>query len=730
MTAVRHDHPGACLRARPTPVNFRARLLPLAVAACLAAPLASAQTTPANAGTTDVRDAGKITVQGTRPDDYQAKDADVGILGDLPLISTPFSIDIITHDLLVNQQAAFLGDFLKNDPSAVVGNVVVSFATLRGFQVGSGGFLYDGLGVGNLLSDGRIGLQAIDRVEVLKGAGTFLYGSGASSSLGGSINYVPKKPGDVPVREAAITYTSDAQFGVLADVADRFGADRQFGFRVNAGFRDGEGSVEDFTWRQAQASAVLDWRVNRALTLEGGIYYVENKFDGIQPFFVGASNFDGTPIVPIPDAPKLRDAISPAWNRFDQNSTIGSLRADWKISDDWSLTAQYAAGRNNRPYDGTHDTRYGVITSGAGDIMLFAGQEGYRVDSQAGQILLHGNAVTGPVTHKITLGASASEDKNYSNYVLAAFLPGSLYSRVDAPEPETLPMEVLPYTGKTTTTGLVVNDIIGLSEQWSVLVGGRQQEVKNYEADGSRTPGGSVSRFSPAAALMWKPTPNSLVYFNYAEGLEPGGVAPDGTANAGQAMSPLVTEQYELGGKIDFGRLTLTAAVFDMKQPLQYRDASNVWVSNGEQQHQGVEILASGQLSEHWRIVAGAMYLDAKQKSTGDPATEGKRVPGVPEWTANVYAEYQVAAVPGLYLNVGVYYTDKQYFDVANLQSIPSWTRLDVGARYETRIGGYDTAFLLAVENVTNEDYWQSALGSALTLGDPLTVKATARIRF
>lgn len=263
-----------------------------------------------------------------------------------------------------------------------------------------------------------------------------------------------------------------------------------------------------------------------------------------------------------------------------------------------------------------------------------------------------------------------------------------------------------------------------------MLLGGRQQEVKNYEADGSRTPGGSVSRFSPAAALMWKPTPASLVYFNYAEGLEPGGVAPDGTVNAGQAMSPLVTEQYELGGKIDFGRLSLTVAAFDMKQPLQYRDAGNVWVSNGEQEHRGVEVLATGQLSENLRIVAGAMYLDAKQTSTGDPATEGKRVPGVPEWTANVYAEYRLTAVPGLYLNAGVYYTDKQYFDTLNLQSIPAWTRLDVGARYETRIGGYDTAFLLAVENATSEDCWQSALGSALTLGDPLTVKATARIRF
>jgi iron complex outermembrane recepter protein len=715
------------------PSHLQRRAVALALAACAstafaqAVPDAAAQPKQPDPG---VRDLGQVSVTARPIDEYQAKDSDAGALGELPLLSTPFSINVITHDLLVDQQAAFLGDFLKNDPSASIGNVVISFATLRGFSIGDAGFLYDGLPLGSLLNDGRVGMQSIDRVEILKGASTFLYGLGSSSSLGGALNFVPKKPVDAPVRDAAVTYTSDAQFGVLADVGDRFGPDRQFGFRLNAGFRDGDGAVDDFSWRQRQFAGTFDWRINRDVKLEAGIYYVDNKFDGIQPFFVGASNGDGSPIVPIPAAPNLRHAITPSWNTFDQDSTIGSLRADWSIAPGWSLTAQYGNGRNNRPYDGTHDTRFGVLNDASGDLTLFASQEGSRVDAQAGQALLHGNAVTGPLTHNITLAASATEEKNYDSFQIAGFLPGNLYSRVDAPEPATVPMPALEYSGKTTTTGFLASDIIGFDEHWSVLVGGRQAEVKTYDADGTQPPGGSASRFSPAAALMWKPTRDSLVYFNYAEGLEPGGTAPDGTANAGQAMSPLVTDQYELGGKVDLGELTLTAAVFDMKRPLQFRDATNVWVSSGEQEHRGLELMASGKVTEDLRVVAGAMFLDAKQRSTGDPTTEGKHVAGVPDWTANLYAEYRIAAVPGLYLNAGVYYSAKQYFDNANLQSIPSWTRFDVGARYETRIGGYDTAFLVAVENVGDHDYWQSALGNALTLGDPLTVKATARVSF
>jgi len=691
---------------------------------------ALAQAQPDAGVAAPTRDLGSMSVRGQAPDDYQAKAADTGALGPLPLIDTPFSVNVITHDLLVDQQAAYLGDFLRNDPSASIGNVVISFGTLRGFSLGSAGFLYDGLPLGSVLLDGRMGMQAIDRVEVLKGASAFLYGPGASPSLGGAINYVPKRPIEAPLRDAAITYASNAQLGVLADVGDRFGPDRQFGFRLNAGFRDGEGSTDDFKWRQAQFAGSLDWRVNRDLTLEAGLYYVDNVFDGIQPFFVGASNADGSPIVPIPSAPNLRHAISPSWNTFAQNGTIGTLRADWTIATDWSLTAQYGNGRNSRPYDGHHDTRFGVLDDAAGDLTLFANQEASRTDVAAGQVMLHGTAATGPLTHNLTFGAAASEEKNFGNFMIVGFLPGNLDSRVDAPEPATVPMEALPYTGKTTTNGIFASDIIDLDAHWSVLVGGRQASVKTYNADGGQPPGGSVSRFSPTAALMWKPVHDTLVYFTYAEGLEPGGTAPDGTTNAGQGLSPLVTRQYELGGKIDLGAMTLTAALFDMKRPLQYRDATNTWVSSGDQQHRGVELMASGRITDDLRIVAGAMFLDAKARNTGDAATNDKRVAGVPDWTANVYAEYRVRAVPGLSLNAGVYYSARQYFDNANLQSIPAWTRVDVGARYDTRIAGRDTAFIVAVENAGNRDYWQSALGNALTLGDPLTVKATARVAF
>jgi iron complex outermembrane recepter protein len=690
-----------------------------------------AQTSAAPADGSGQRAPGTLSPVQVRADPgaaYRPAETQAGVLGDLDPLSTPFSVNSITRDLIVNQQASYLGDFLKNDPSASVGNVVISFGTLRGFSLGSSGFLFDGLQLGSLLLDGRTSLDAFERVDVLKGASAFLTGLGGASSLGGVINYVPKTALGGPVRDVYLQYGNSAQVGVGADLGGRFGAGEAFGLRVNASARDGETAVDDMNWRQNALALSGDWRVNRDLSLQAGFYHVANDYRQMPPFFIGVGDALGNPI-PVPSAPDTSKNFTPSWNRFNQEADIGWLRGDWAFSPDWKLTAQYGYGVNERPYGADMDSRYGSIGEG-GSTLLFASQESSRIKAQSGQALVHGKFATGTLRHELTFGASTAQERNYGSFVGAGVAPGSLYEPNNTPQPPLAPFDVLPYSGKTKTSGLIVSDIVHFDERWSVLLGGRQARLDSYGPDNAQLPGGSISKFTPTVAAMFKPTPSSLVYANYAQGLEPGGTAPAGTSNVGAILPAQVTKQYEIGGKLDLGRMLLTAALFDMRRPLQSRSPSNAWVQEGEQTHRGLELLASGSVTPDLRLVAGAMYLDAKQKNPNDPAADGNRVAGVPRWTANAWAEYRVGAVPGLFLNAGVYYASLQYFDNANLQSIPSWTRFDVGGRYETKAAGYPLSLLLTVENVADRHYWQSALGSALTLGDPLTVKATARMSF
>ena len=68
--------------------------------------------------------------------------------------------------------------------------------------------------------------------------------------------------------------------------------------------------------------------------------------------------------------------------------------------------------------------------------------------------------------------------------------------------------------------------------------------------------------------------------------------------------------------------------------------------------------------------------------------------------------------------------------DTGNTQTMPSWTRFDLGASYATRIGGMPASVLLNVENVADKSYWASAQGGILTMADPLTVKLGVRLSF
>ena len=179
--------------------------------------------------------------------DVRATESSVGALGDLPLIETPFSINVITRALLDNQQAAIYGDYLKNDPSVQVGNVAVGFFSLRGLSVGR---RRPGLPVrrpaGHVaLSDARYQLIGFERVEVLKGPSAFLSGLGGSSSLGGT-RELRSEASDRRSRCAASASASRRArcSARMSTSATASAPSSQFGYRLNVGVKDGEPAVD------------------------------------------------------------------------------------------------------------------------------------------------------------------------------------------------------------------------------------------------------------------------------------------------------------------------------------------------------------------------------------------------------------------------------------------------------------------------------------------------------
>jgi iron complex outermembrane receptor protein len=236
------------------------------------------------------------------------------------------------------------------------------------------------------------------------------------------------------------------------------------------------------------------------------------------------------------------------------------------------------------------------------------------------------------------------------------------------------------------------------------------------------------------AALVYKPLKNLSLYANYAEALQQGPVA-SGTNidNVGEVFAPYTSRQKEVGVKYDAGRVGMTAALFTISQPMAFVEDRHFGIY-GEQRNRGLELSAFGMPVKGLRVLGGLTLLDAQQHRTAGGVNEGKDVIGVPRTQLNLGTEWDVPGMAGLSLNARALYTSAQYADSANLQKLPAWNRLDLGASYRTRIADRDVTLRARVDNVADRSYWASAGGypgaGYLVLGAPRTLAVSGTVDF
>ena len=203
--------------------------------------------------------------------------------------------------------------------------------------------------------------------------------------------------------------------------------------------------------------------------------------------------------------------------------------------------------------------------------------------------------------------------------------------------------------------------------------------------------------------------------------------------NAGQVLDPFKSTQYEVGAKYDGGAIGATLSVFRVNQPTAIL-AGDIVRDDGEQLNQGIELSWYGQAAESLRLLGGVSFLDTEYKKTQFSVNEGNTVIGVPEIQANVGVEWEVPRLSGFSVDGRVVYTSTQEANAANTLSIPSWTRMDIGGRYELELGEKTLTFRGRVDNVTDKNYWASVGGSVganyLVQGGPRTFVVSASLDF
>lgn len=193
-----------------------------------------------------------------------------------------------------------------------------------------------------------------------------------------------------------------------------------------------------------------------------------------------------------------------------------------------------------------------------------------------------------------------------------------------------------------------------------------------------------------------------------------------------------------MGIKRDFQRLSLTAALFQITQDLQYNrpddDGSITFVQQGKQKNVGLELSANGRVTSALQVSASVAAIRARVTGSGTDAYDDHQAINVPKLRASLHGDYSIAGVPGLALLGGVQYSGSKYANREGSVKVDDYAVFDLGSRYSTRVGDYDTVLRLTVDNLFDKRYWRDVGESAgdgyLFLGAPRTARLSATINF
>jgi iron complex outermembrane recepter protein len=645
-----------------------------------------------------------------------ARGGDFGVFGQQKNIDMPFSMTTYTSKLIEDQQARTIADVLANDPAVRTAYGYGNFAqvfVIRGFQLNGDDVSLNGLY--GVTPRQLVATDALERVDVFKGANAFLGGaSPTGTAVGGGINLQLKRADDKPLTRVTLDGTGSGEIGAHIDVGRRFGSEDQFGIRVNQANRDGETSIDGEHRRDNTTAVSLDWRGDK-LRLYGDFLYQRQRVNGGRPVVYVTGDT-------VPEPPSATYNYAQTWTYSSLEDTVGLLRAEYDFAPNW--TAYVAGGARHTDEQGSYSSPY------VGDTATTASRltAPHKEDATSAETGVRGRFNTGSVSHFVTAGASIVRLDAKSAYTMSGPFDTDIYNTPQVPSPPTIysggNMADPQTTAHTLMRSVSVSDTFGfLNDRVLFTVGARHQSIvsNSFDYTGKQTEAYNDSITTPLFGLVVKPWQNVSFFANRSEALTVGDAAPSSALNYGTMLPPERSKQYEVGVKYDNGKYGASLAAFQIEKPETYTNSAGYFVADGDQRHRGIEAAVFGEPYKGVRLIAGSTYINATQLNTANGATDGNRPIGVPSFMFNLGAEYDVPMVNGLTLTARWTHTGPQYLNTANTLSIPTWDTVDLGARYAAVLFGKPTTFRASVLNVANKSYWASSTGGYLTQGAPRT---------
>lgn len=643
--------------------------------------------------------------------------------GVLPLADTPLQATVLSAEQLKDLGIARLADITATDPAVSDAYNAVGyydFLTVRGFVLDNRfNFRRDGLPIN---AETVIPLDNKGAVEILKGITGLQAGT---STPGGLVNYVVKRPLDAPLRSASLEWQQPGTVTGAVDLSQRFGVDAAFGLRLNAAAARLDPWVRASQGNRQSFALAADWRLGRDTRLEAEIE-TSHQTQPSQPGFSLLGD-----AVPSPGDPRI-NLNDQSWSQpVVFHGTTGSLRWQQQLGSDWRFVAHAMTqqlrtdDRLAYPFGCSSEGNYDrYCSNGSLDFYDFR-SDNERRRSDALQVTLEGRTTTGPLGHRLAFGVLESRFRSrLQPRVDDSMIVGQ--GSVDGATPiPTLPaLGTVPNTNRNErSTELSLRDAVALTEHLTAWLGLRHTRISrdSIGTDGSEPTAYLQSFNTPFVAASYAVAPQQLVYASWGQGVE-SEVTPNRPiySNAGQPLPSLKSRQTEVGWKGATERFSWNVAVFDIVRPY-FGDLCNTndtgtgndvgtctHAVDGSERHRGLEAGGSARLGPV-TLSGGIQWLRARREGSAVAADNDLQPTNVPARTAKLGAFYDVASVPGLRWQANLMVESRRIVLPDNSVSIPAVTRVDGGLRYATQRGNTLFVWRAGIDNLLDRRAWRES---------------------
>lgn len=701
----------------------------------------------------------------------------LGVLGKANAFTAPITVVNYDEQALNNTEARTLVDAVAKKDASVwqFGGESNTLTGLyfRGYQLDARQFSVNGL-AGMYGTQGTASVQ-VGSAQLIKGASTAVNGMDPEGAVSGSVNIETKKAADEGNRKIGLGWFSNNHAQGTFDLGQRFGENKEFGVRANGKLRHGDTPRHGYNEDNKEFALNADYRGEKLRVAFDSIY-AKRKTNGGRARMQDIQNANGR----LFDAPEGKVNLLPSWNWQNTVGRTNMLTFEWDAFENAQITG--GIGYNKARYYGTLISPTICGKDGASSMTATCTTANQyhtgtaRLTDQYFRTLsmnltARGEFETGPVTHnwstafdriirqRATINGSAAgkskvEVKANENIEskLASF-------RADYPNSWANSANL---DANIKVNSLALSDTLGfVNNKYRLTLGGRFQAVEYTDKKEGKS--GDAKRFSPMLMAAWVPQPDLVVYGNYMEDLEPADIKTDDDGNTTMSK-PRVSRQFEVGVRKNWGDFVTTLNAFQIKRPGYWRGQTTTDTKTrkttltygnnsdfarykaqggaagdeqGMERSRGIEFNAyANLLNKTLRPTFGLMYLQSTVKNypnSRDMLVNGVQVAN-PRVIAKAGVEWDTPFAKGLTLNGNVSYFGKSYQDTQKQYAFPSYTLVDVGARYKTKLGKNTLTVSSSVENLFNKNYWQVQRGqydrSFAVVGMPRTYWLKAELDF